>query len=131
MEKVASKSKEPCSLVVPRVSENKLAFYRRFVERHGGAFVPLERNGEYRLDFPPGTRRLHNKEFALSLRESYLLLYPDGIRLIWYRRLLIDGQESERVLLFPINEEDLTPCEINAPSASTFTATNAVGYGHS
>jgi len=40
------------------MSEEEVAFYQRFVARHGGSLVAMgEPKESYRLDFPPGTLR--------------------------------------------------------------------------
>jgi len=73
------------------VSEEEKVFYQRFVARHGGAFGEVEQPaGGYRLDFPPGTRIVLNEEERLPLEESYHLLYPDGVRITWYRAIKVD-----------------------------------------
>lgn len=82
--------------------EGKL-FYRRFVERHGGAFVAIaEPDGCYRLDFPPGTRITSNK--GTPLHDSYHIVYPDGTRLTWYRVMKLDQRWMRQVLLAPVEE---------------------------
>ena len=100
------KPRKPSSVVLRRLSEPSLEFYTYFVELHGGALVPLENGRDYRLDFPPGTRKLPNEEAGLSLRESYLLEYPDGTLVQWHRHLTLNGEQLSRVMLFPFEEPE-------------------------
>jgi hypothetical protein len=73
------------------VDEEGQLFDRRFVERHGGAFVAIaEPDGCFRLDFPPGTHIMPNEESGAPLQESYHIVYPDGTRMTWYRVLKLD-----------------------------------------
>src|SRR5579885_1369454 len=59
------------------MSEEEVAFYRRFVARHGGALVAMgEAKDSYRLDFPPGTRIALNEELGVPLEDSYHIVYP-------------------------------------------------------
>jgi|SRR5579885_1954375 hypothetical protein len=47
------------------MSEEEVAFYQRFVARHGGSLVAMgEPKESYRLDFPPGTLRKSGEPFA-------------------------------------------------------------------
>ena len=88
------------------VDENEVVFYRRFVERHGGAFVALrEPQGSYRLDFPPGTRIARNAGLGVPLRESYQIVYPDSERLTWYRAMKLDGRVVCNVLMTPVEDD--------------------------
>ena len=88
------------------VSEEEEAFYRRFVERHGGAFVTLAGpEGCYRLDFPACTRIACNEELGVPLEDSYHIVYPDGVRLTWYRVMKLDRRWMCNVLLAPVEEE--------------------------
>jgi hypothetical protein len=74
----------PMARLLLKVDEAEAIFYRRFVERHGGAFVALRSpKGSYRLDFPPGTRVECNEGY--EPHDSYCILYPDGVALTWYR----------------------------------------------
>jgi hypothetical protein len=109
--------RKPASVIFRSVNEDELVFYTYFVQRHGGALVPLEPGGnDYRMNFPRGTRKLPNEEENLSLRKSYVLLYPDGTRVLWYRRYVLEGKECQRVMFFPFDEETLRPPEpVNAP----------------
>ena len=91
------------------LDEPKLEFYTYFVELHCGALVPLKSGRDYRLDFPPGTRKLPNEESGLPQRESYVLYYPDGTCVIWYRHLILDGKPCSRVMLFSFGEEEEEP----------------------
>ena len=89
------------------VSEEEKVFYQRFVARHGGAFVEVEQPaGGYRLDFPLGTRIVPNEEEQLPLDESYHLLYPDGVRITWYRAIKMDRRVLRDVLLVPVPDDD-------------------------
>ena len=97
--------RKPSSVVLHALSEASLEFYTYFVELHGGALVPLEDGQDYRLDFPAGTRKRRNEESGLPLRESYVLDYLDGTRVLWYRRLILNGKRLSRVMLFPFGEE--------------------------
>ena len=46
-----------------------------------------------------------------SLRSnSFLVLdYPDGTRVLWYRRLVLEGKAYSRVMLFPFGEVEEEP----------------------
>src|SRR5581483_331193 len=110
-------SRPPISRLFLNVSEEEILFYRRFVQRHGGAFEPMEQpvdrsrlqfapgipadqldlSGSYRLDFPRGARIAANEGF--DLRDSYRVLYPDGAYVVWYRVLTIDRRRVCDVLL--------------------------------
>ncbi len=95
----------PASRLLLRVSEDEMLFYRRFVERHGGAFEAVRQPvGGYRLDFPPGTRIVTND--AYDLRDSYRLLYPDGAFMTWYRMIKLDRRWLWDVLLVPVPDDD-------------------------
>jgi hypothetical protein len=89
------------------VSEEEVTFYRRFIERHGGAFVAMagpERS--YRLDFPPGARIARNEELDVPLQDSYHIVYPDGARLTWYRVMKLDRRWMHNVLLAPMDDDE-------------------------
>lgn len=89
------------------VSEEEVAFYRRFVERHGGAFVAMAGpESSYRLDFPPCARIARNQELDVPLQDSYHIVYPDGARLTWYRVMKLDRRLVCNVLLAPVEDED-------------------------
>ena len=89
------------------MSEEEVAFYRRFVARHGGALVAMgEAKDSYRLDFPPGTRIALNEELGVPLEDSYHIVYPDGTRLTWYRVMKLDRRWMHDVLLAPADDEE-------------------------
>ncbi len=89
------------------MSEEEVAFYRRFVARHGGALVAMgEPADSYRLDFPPGTRIALNEELGVPLEDSYHIVYPDGTRLTWYRVMKLDRRWMHDVLLAPADDEE-------------------------
>jgi hypothetical protein len=89
------------------MSEEEVAFYQRFVARHGGALVRMgETEGSYRLDFPPGTRIAPNEELGVPLEDSYHIVYPDGTRLTWYRVMKLDRRWMYNVLLAPADDEE-------------------------
>lgn len=100
-------AKERYAWLFVEVSEEERAFYRRFVRQHGGAFEAVEQPTDgYRLDFPPGTRIVPNQEAGLSLRDSYHLVYPDGVYVTWYRAMKLDGQVLRDVLLVPVAQDE-------------------------
>ncbi len=100
-------SKQRYAWLFLEVSEEEVRFYRRFVQRHGGAFEAMTRpEGSYRLDFPPGTRIVPNEEAGLPLRESYHLVYPDGVHVTWYRVMKLDGRVLRDVLLVPVAQDE-------------------------
>src|SRR5581483_11828819 len=73
----------PMARLLLKVDEAEAIFYRRFVERHGGAFVALRSpKGSYRIDFPPGAS------------------------LTWYRMFKLDGRWIDDVLLVPVPDDD-------------------------
>ncbi len=89
------------------MSEEEVAFYQRFVARHGGALVRMgEPADSYRLDFPPGTRIALNEELGVPLEDSYHIVYPDGTRLTWYRVMKLDRRWMHDVLLAPADDEE-------------------------
>jgi hypothetical protein len=89
------------------MSEEEVAFYQRFVARHGGALVALgEPKDSYRLDFPPGTRIAPNEELGVPLEDSYHIVYPDGTRLTWYRVMKLDRRWMHDVLVAPVDDEE-------------------------
>ncbi len=88
------------------VDEDEQGFYRRFVERHGGAFVAMAGPASsFRLDFPPGTRIARNEELDVPVQDSYHIVYPDGARLTWYRVMKLDRRWMYNVLLAPVDDE--------------------------
>ena len=89
------------------MSEEEVAFYGRFVARHGGALVRMgETEESYRLDFPPGTRIALNEELGMPLEDSYHIVYPDGTRLTWYRVMKLDRRLMHNVLVAPVDDEE-------------------------
>lgn len=102
---------EPCPLFLSGLKADAQAFYQRFVARHGGAFIATEQEGRYRLDFPPGTRKVPNDVSDPLMRSTYRLLYPDGASFIWFRTLIIDGEPHSDTLLTPIEDVERPLCE--------------------
>lgn len=93
------------SLLLSGMQDEELEFFRRFVCRHGGAISPVERQGWYQLDCPPGTQQVPNDERDPQMDETYRLQYPDGAGLIWYRLLMLDGILRANTLLAPAEED--------------------------
>ena len=95
----------PC-IDLHAVSEEGLAFYQTFIERHGGSLVRLS-PGCYRMNFPPGTIRRCNPEYPLPPQESFLITFPDGGCITWYRHVKLDGRYERDVLLVALGESEM------------------------
>lgn len=98
--------RKPAPVVLRKVTEDELMFYVYFTALHGGALSRVKPDGrDFRLIFPTGTRKLPNEESGLPLTQSCVLLYPDGTRVLWFARYVLDGKVRRSVLLFPIRKE--------------------------
>lgn len=98
--------RKPAPVVLRDLTEDELLFYVYFTALHGGALNRVRPDGrDFRLIFPTGTRKLPNEESGLPLTKSCVLLYPDGTRVLWFARYVLDGKERRSVLLFPVRKE--------------------------